>query len=99
VDYVETSQGFAHPGGLQALAYVLGVMPDWLHSESIQGKALSVLSALADNFAMRREMFKEDWVTPAVAAVNAKQQDVSELWLDHGPDFPKEKVTKRQPTR
>ena len=48
---------------------------------------------------LAREMFKEDWVTPAVAAVNAKQQDVSELWLDHGPDFPKEKVTKRQPTR
>jgi len=74
-------------------------MPDWVHSESVQGKALGVLACLADNFAMRREMFKEDWVTPLVAAVNAKQQDVHELWLDHGPDHPREKVVRRFPTR
>ena len=49
-----------------------------------QASSLAVLSQLADNFAMRREMFKEDWVSPLVAAMNANQTNDTEIWVDYG---------------
>lgn len=65
---------------------------------STQGAALNVLAVLADNFSLRREMFKEDWVTPMVAAVMACQTDEFELWVDHA-SGQRAKKTFRKPTR
>lgn len=63
-----------------------------------KGSALAALAVLADNFSLRREMFKEDWVGPTVAAVLACQTDASELWVDHGGGR-REKTTVLSPTR
>jgi hypothetical protein len=65
----------------------------------VQGSALMVLAVLADNFSLRRELFKEDWVTPTVAAVMACETDETELWVDHGGGRPREKTSVKRPTR
>mmetsp|Transcript_14129 Transcript_14129/g.16827 ORF Transcript_14129/g.16827 Transcript_14129/m.16827 type:complete len:464 (+) Transcript_14129:1228-2619(+) len=98
-EYKETGHGEANVGGLETLRTCLQVMKAYPDNEAIQGRALMVLSQLSDNYAMRREMFKVDWVTPCINAMNNNQENVNEMWVDHGGDRGKVKMIIKEPTR
>jgi len=99
VDYHETAAGHSNPGGLVALDAVLKVMKAYPDHEAIQGRSLAVLSTLADNYALRWAMFKEDWVSPVVVALNNNQANRQEVVLDRGPDHAPETKVSTSPTR
>mmetsp|Transcript_53255 Transcript_53255/g.121388 ORF Transcript_53255/g.121388 Transcript_53255/m.121388 type:complete len:157 (+) Transcript_53255:805-1275(+) len=80
------------------MKWALRIMPDFLEIEALQNHALGLLAQLSDNYAMRRELFRVDWVSPTVAAVNGNVENTTETWLDKG-GGKREKRVSREPSR
>jgi hypothetical protein len=97
-DYHETEEGYANPDGVAAMNWTLTVMPMYLENEAIQCRAVAVLAQLADNYAMRRELVKEDWTGKAVAAMNGNRMMTREMVLDHGHGR-RERIEIKEPSR
>ena len=97
-DYNETAEGFADPDGVAAMHWTLAVMPMYMDNEAIQSRAVVVLAQLADNYAMRRELIKEDWTGKTVAAMNGNRMMTREMVVEHGQGR-RERIEVKEPSR
>ena len=73
--------GEANPVGVEALKWVIRIMTLYKTSEAVSCYSLLVLAELTDNFAMRREIMKEDWVARVIVAMGNLQKLTHEVMI------------------
>ena len=99
IDYIETSTGAANSAGRAVLGITMRVLRAYLDKEeAVQGYALALLLTLAQNYAMRREIAKEEWVAATAAALIRAKTVERKITIDRGRGE-KEIVYETKPTR